>query len=99
MEDHIQLLCWELVAELAEAALNTSVVSPAPVESLPQANTESKTEGPLKPQFFAKRPASAPMLPHPKVKTQLSLGNALQIHTRWQGENVRVQASKGLSSS
>jgi len=92
MEDHVQLLCWELVAELAEAALNNPEVSHAPVESLPQANTltegaqnphstdpiaaspntqsalpESKTEGPLKPQFFAKRPASAPLLPHPKV--------------------------------
>ena len=99
MEDHIQLLCHELVAELAEAALNNSEVSPVPVESLLQANSlaeegagkqpstdptplspnntqsafpEPKPEGPLKPQFFAKRPASAPLLPHPKVETQLS---------------------------
>ena len=105
MEDHIQLLCRELVADLAEAALN---YSPVPVESFLQANVlteggaenptstdpvaagpntqsalpESKTEGPLKPQFFAKRPASAPLLPHPKVKTQLPLGNANCVHTQ-----------------
>ena len=107
MEDHIQLLCWELVAELAEAALNNPEVSHTPVESPPQANTltegaqnphstdpivagpntqsalpESKTEGALKPQFFAKRPASAPLLPHPKVKTQLPLENANCVYTQ-----------------
>ena len=100
MEDHVKLLCQELVAELVEAALNNSEKSPAPVESLLQANTlakavaqtpptadpvaagptllsptshqlafpEPKTEGPLKPQFFSKRPAGASLLPQAKVK-------------------------------
>ena len=100
MEDHVKLLCQELVAELVEAALNNSEKSPAPVESLLQANTlakavaqtpptadpvaagptllsptshqlafpEPKTEGPLKPQFFSKRPAGASQLPQAKVK-------------------------------
>ena len=97
MEDHIQLLCQELVAELAEAALDNSEVSPVPVENILQENAlteggaknlpstdpkaaspntqsafpESKPEGPLKPQFFAKRPASAPLLPHSKVEAKL----------------------------
>ena len=95
MEDHVKLLCQELVVELAEAALNDSEMYPAPVDSFLQANAqippttdpiaagptplspttghqsafpEPRTEGPLKPQFFAKRPAAVSLLPQAKVK-------------------------------
>ena len=108
MEGSIKLLCRELVAELAEAALHEPEVSPVPVESLLQTNaiskgvaqtpsttdpiaagptllsstdqsasTEPKADVPLKPQFFAKRPASASQLPQPKVEIQIPCRNLL----------------------
>ena len=100
MEDHVKLLCQELVPELAENALDNCEMSPAPVESFLQANIvakgaaqtpptmdpnaagptplsptihqsalhEPRTEGPLKPQFFAKRPAEVSLPLQAKVK-------------------------------
>ena len=40
MEDHVKFLCQELVAELAENALDNCEMSPAPVESFLQANSK-----------------------------------------------------------
>ena len=122
MDDHIKLLCHELVIELVETALNNYGLVPTPVEGFLQADAlkkgdaqtppttdpttppafqEPRTEGPLKPQFFAKRPAVTSLLPQAKVKVLTSLQDLIKcIHTaRWQGESVRVRASKGLSSS
>ena len=42
MEDHVKLLCQELVPELAENALDNCEMSPAPVESFLQANIVAK---------------------------------------------------------
>ena len=100
MEDHVKLLCQELMAELTKTALDNCEMSPAPVESFLQANIvakgaaqtpptmdpiaagptllsptihqsalhEPRTEGPLKPQFFAKRPAEVSLPLQAKVK-------------------------------
>ena len=42
MEDHVKLLCQELMAELAKTALDNCEMSPAPVESFLQANIVAK---------------------------------------------------------
>ena len=130
MEDHVKLLCQELVAELAEAAIDNSEMSPAPVGSFLQANIvtqgdvqtppttdriaagptplsptihqsalpEPRTEGPLKPQFFAKRPAEVSLPLQAKVKNWLRcriiLSEQLKsvFTSRWHEDSVRVQA-------
>ena len=139
MEDHVKLLCQELVAELAEAAIDNSEMSPAPVGSFLQANIvgqgdvqtppttdriaagptplsptihqsalpEPRTE-PLKPQFFAKRPAAASLPLQAKVKIWLRCRILFReqlicriflseqfksvFTSRWREESVRVQA-------
>ena len=58
MEDHVKLLCQELMAELAKTALDNCEMSPAPVESFLQANIVAKGAAQLHQLWI-------PMLPVP----------------------------------